>query len=98
MSAFQNDDLANHLMLDGNAIAGELESIFGRDMTGDRAQCASCGQTHAIGALLVFIGGPGKVLRCPSCTAVVLRMARTPKGGYGDLRGSAVTHLLASTD
>ena len=47
MTAHQNDDLAAALVLDGNAIAGELQMIFGSEMTGNDAECGSCGQVHA---------------------------------------------------
>jgi len=93
MGAHQNDDLSTSLMLDGNAIAGDLQMIFGSDMTANDAECSSCGRTHAIGALLAFTGGPGFILRCPSCTAVMLRIARTPQGTFVDARGSVVMHL-----
>ena len=93
MSARQDDDPALATMLDGNAIAGDLAMIFGRDMSGDSTECAHCGQTHAVGGLLAFVGGPGIVLRCPSCTAIVLRVVRTPRATYIDARGSAVMQL-----
>jgi len=97
MTAHQNDDLAAALVLDGNALAGELQMIFGSEMTGNDAECGSCGQVHAMGALLAFTGGPGIILRCPSCTAVMLRIAHTPRGVFVDARGSAVMHLHAPT-
>lgn len=96
MAELQNDDPAAGLMVDGNAVAGDLEMIFGRDMTANDAECTSCGQTHAMGALLAFTGGPGIVLRCPSCMAVMLRIVRTPRGTSIDARGIAVMQLKAS--
>lgn len=93
MEVAQNDDPAGALMLDGNAVAGELQAIFGSDMTGKDAECASCGKTHAMGALLAFTRGPGIILRCPSCTAVMLRVARTSRGTFVDARGSVVMLL-----
>lgn len=93
MATATNDDLDEALVLDGNAVAGELQAIFGSDMTGNDAECASCGKTHAMGALMAFTGGPGIILRCPSCTAVMLRVARTSHGTYVDARGSAMVLL-----
>ena len=49
MAGAQNDDPAGALMLDDNVVAGELQAVFGSDMTGNDAECASCGKTHAMG-------------------------------------------------
>jgi len=37
--------------------------------------------------LRVFSGGPGLVLRCPACEAVMVRIAQTPRGTFVDVRG-----------
>jgi hypothetical protein len=60
--------------LDGNAIAGLLAEIFGRDMTTVVRGCASCGARHEVGAHRLYRGA-GLVLRCPSCDDVALRLA-----------------------
>src|SRR5260370_15477744 len=64
------------LRLDGNAAAGILSEVFVPDLTAARATCAKCGTIRAVGALLVYAHGMGMVMRCPSCDAVVLRVAR----------------------
>jgi predicted RNA-binding Zn-ribbon protein involved in translation (DUF1610 family) len=51
---------------DGNAIAGMLEEIFGREMTDTMRTCQSCGRERAIGAHRLYHGA-GLVLRCPNC-------------------------------
>ena len=60
--------------LDGNAIAGVLVEIFGRDMTTVVRGCPSCGARHEVGAHRLYRGA-GLVLRCPSCDDVALRLA-----------------------
>jgi hypothetical protein len=40
--------------LDGNAIAGELFSAFGREMTTARGTCTSCATTSQIAELRVY--------------------------------------------
>jgi len=58
--------------LDGNAIAGALETAFGRDMTTVFGTCATCGQTDHLAALRVYLRGPGSVARCASCGEIQL--------------------------
>lgn len=75
--------------LDGNALAGALEAMFGTDMTAIPGRCAHCGTTNMVGAMRVYTGGPGAVLRCPACDGVVLRVVETADATYVDLRGAA---------
>ena len=89
------NDPAREMMLDGNAVAGELAALFGIEMTGNDAECASCGQVHAVGAMLAFTRGPGIVLRCPTCEAVMVRIVRTPRGTYVDVRGATYLRMPA---
>ncbi|MBV8365557.1 MAG: hypothetical protein JO194_03575 [Candidatus Eremiobacteraeota bacterium] len=88
-----HDDDTQHmdtaLMLDGNAAAGELEAIFGRDMTMAVARCYECAADTMIGALMAFTRGPGAVLCCPHCHTSVMRIVETPNGYYVDVRGAA---------
>ena len=48
-------DMNTALMVDGNAVAGQLEQIFGRDMTMAIARCAGCARDARMGALMAFI-------------------------------------------
>ena len=82
-------DLSEALMLDGNAVAGELEELMGFDLTASMHRCTSCGNRGAMATLLAFTGGPGTVLRCSVCREVVVRIVRTPTATYLDLRGAA---------
>ena len=81
------------LRLDGNAAAGLLGELFSVEATTALVTCAGCGATGAVGAVHVYAHGPGTVLRCPGCTAVLLRCARVRGRLVVDLRG--VTTLAA---
>ena len=75
--------------LDGNAMAGMLETMFGTDMTAIPGRCAHCGTVNMVGAMRAYVGGPGAVLRCPACDEVVLRVVATTEATYVDVRGAA---------
>ena len=68
----------NHV--DGNAIGGLLMDVFGREMTDARGGCASCGAEHVMAEFMVYRSGPGDVVRCPSCTAVLIVATSIPTG------------------
>lgn len=89
----EEQDLAAQLMLDANAVAGEMEELFGLEMTAVAHRCAHCGNQGPVGTLLAFTHGPGTVLRCSICREVVIRWTRGPTGARLDLRGAAVLHL-----
>jgi hypothetical protein len=72
--------------LDGNAAAGRLADLFAVETTTATAVCEACGHEGALASLQYFVG-PGVVLRCPVCTAVMLRMLHTAKALNLDLRG-----------
>ena len=54
--------------------------------------CAACGATREMGALMVYAHGMGTVVRCPSCDAVVLCVARAGTRIWLDLTGAR--HLV----
>ena len=83
------------LRLDGNAAAGILSEVFVPDVTTARAMCANCGTVQAMGALLVYAHGMGTVMRCPSCDAVVLRVARPRTHLWLDLTGAKLVVMSA---
>jgi hypothetical protein len=83
------------LRLDGNAAAGILSEVFVPDVTTARAMCANCGTVRAMGALLVYAHGMGTVMRCPSCDAVVLRVARPRTHLWLDLTGAKLVVMSA---
>jgi hypothetical protein len=61
--------------LDGNAAAGALRELFAVDVTAALCTCAHCGATAPLGRHDLYADAPALVLRCPGCTAVVLRYA-----------------------
>lgn len=75
------------LMLDGNAAAGLLEELFGRDMTMSLSRCATCGEQGELATSHAYVKAPGFVLRCKICDAVMLRIVSTPEAYFVDARG-----------
>ncbi len=74
-------------MLDGNAAAGLLEELFGRDMTMSLSHCAHCGNQGALATSHAYVQAPGFILRCAICEAVMLRIVSTPDAYFVDARG-----------
>ncbi len=83
----QSMDMNSQLMLDGNAVAGTLQAIFGVEMTATSLICAQCGGTSMVGEMQAFTQSPGIVLRCPTCERVMLRVVPTPEAMLLDARG-----------
>ncbi len=81
------------MRLDGNAAAGLLMDIFGREMTADITVCATCRAEHPLGRLLVYAYGMGTTIRCPNCGNVQMRVAEIRGRTSLDLRGVRVLHL-----
>lgn len=75
--------------LDGNAAAGRLAELFVPDMTAAAITCDGCGREGPLATLILYGGGAGAVLRCPSCDAVNLRLLDTGATLNLDLRGCA---------
>lgn len=71
--------------LDGNAIAGALFALFGREMTTERGTCKSCGASARIAELRVYVRAPGTVVRCPACDSVLMVLV--------DIRGESRIEL-----
>ena len=77
------------LMLDANAVGGDLAELLGFEVTAAAHRCAHCGNVGAVGTLLAWTLGPGITLRCSICREVVIRIVRTPARTYLDLSGAA---------
>jgi hypothetical protein len=60
--------------LDGNAIAGALRAVFGREMTMDTGTCAACGRRSPLAEVVVYLLAPGVVARCRECDNLLLVM------------------------
>jgi hypothetical protein len=75
--------------VDGNAIGGLLIEVFGIEMTTATGACAACGATRVVAELAVYRPGPGTVVRCPSCDAVLMVFVRHRGVWCADLNGLA---------
>jgi hypothetical protein len=84
-----NDSELSTRVVDGNAAAGEFAGVFAGDPTTVTVRCGSCLVTQAFAQLHAYVGGPGTVLCCRECDAMVARLARTPQGTWLDISGSS---------
>ena len=79
--------------LDGNALAASLSSVFTQDLTSAIAECAGCGRTGVVAALLVFGAPMGLVARCPGCDHVLLSYTELATGRTLRMGGIAALRL-----
>jgi hypothetical protein len=91
-------DLVAARRLDGNEAASSLADLFAVDLTEARSRCASCGSTAMLGAHHLYADAPALVLRCPSCTEVVLRFATQRDRLLLDLRGAQLLVISVTDD
>ena len=75
--------------LDGNAIAGLLVEVFGHELTTATGVCASCGASGAVAELEVYLQAPGTVVRCRSCSSVLMVLVTARGVTCVDLGGLA---------
>lgn len=81
------------MMLDANAVAGDLAELFGFEMTATVHRCVHCGNVGQMGTLLAWTQGPGITLRCCICRDVVVRIVRTPSRTLIDVSGAAYLEI-----
>jgi hypothetical protein len=81
------------LRLDGNAVAGLLSEVFVYEMTSASSTCAACGAVGEVGQLLAYVHGPGSVIRCPRCNAVLMRIVHRADRYWIDVRGISCLEL-----
>src|SRR3979490_1348886 len=79
-------DMNTALMVDGNAVAGQLLDVFGRDMTMAVARCAGCAREAEMGGLMAFTHSPGGGAPRPGL-----------RGSHRAHRGDAHRHLPRGT-
>jgi phage FluMu protein Com len=79
--------------LDGNALGGALAGLFGGDMTATPGSCAHCGTVSVIAEMRAYVQAPGRILRCPTCDGVIIRIVETPQATYVDARGAAYLRM-----
>ena len=81
-------------VLDGNAAGGLLRDVFAFDATAARMTCSGCARMVPMGELRLYAIELGAILRCPSCDEAVVRIGRTPRGLWLDLRGAATVVVV----
>jgi hypothetical protein len=75
--------------LDGNAIAGLLQEVFGTEMTTATGMCATCGAAGPVAECVVYLRAPGTVARCRNCGGVLMVVVKVRDVNCVDLRGLA---------
>jgi hypothetical protein len=75
--------------LDGSALAGLLSEVYAFDATLAVVRCASCGHTDVLARTTVHVSAMGGVLRCATCTAVLLVVVERPDGARVSSSGAA---------
>jgi hypothetical protein len=86
------------MTLDGNAIGGLLLEIFGSDMTSAETTCAACGAVGAVAETMVYLRGPGAVVRCRRCTSVLMVISHVRGLNCLDLTGLAALEPTRGDD
>jgi LSD1 subclass zinc finger protein len=81
--------------LDGNAIAGLLVDVLGSDLTAAVGVCATCNAQAPVAETVVYLRGPGTVVRCRTCHAVQMVFVEVRGITCVDLRGVAAVRLPA---
>ncbi len=82
-------DALDEAAVDGNAIGGLLIEVFGTEMTTATGTCGSCGAVSQVAELAVYQPGPGTVVRCRRCDAVLMTFVRIRGVTCVDLQGLA---------
>lgn len=75
--------------LDGNAIGGLLLEVFGTEMTAAFGTCAECGTSSQVAEFSVYRQAPGTVVRCRSCSSILMVFVQVRGMTCVDLRGLA---------
>ncbi len=75
--------------LDGNAIGGLLLDVFGAELTTATGVCSYCGAVRPLAELVVYNRAPGTVVRCRTCSSVLMVFVRQHEVTCVDLMGLA---------
>jgi hypothetical protein len=92
-----SDHMQGNVPLDGNAAGGLLGELFVADVTAAQVTCAGCGAVAALGAVRLYGGAMGAILRCTHCNTAVLRLTHTPAGLTLDMRGARTLFVATVT-
>lgn len=76
----------DELVLDGNAAAGILHSLYGIELTTAVGVCDGCGAAEPVGAVRLYRAA-GLVLRCPHCEDVLMKIVTAGERAWIDSRG-----------
>ncbi|MFY9931083.1 MAG: DUF6510 family protein [Streptosporangiaceae bacterium] len=57
-------------------MGGLLHEVFGTDITDAEATCATCGAAGPVAETAVCLRGPGTVVRCRNCSAMLMAISR----------------------
>jgi len=76
------------LLLGGDAGARLVQHVFVPDVTLARIRCEACDVETGIGALTVYAGAMGAVLKCSDCDNVLMRVVDTPHGLWLEMSGA----------
>ena len=79
--------------LDGNTMAGALGEVFAVDVSVAVIECAGCGHRGVVAEAVVYADAPGMVARCPECSEVLLRLVRSDRRAWLDMRGVVCLRL-----
>ena len=79
--------------LDGNAVAGLLHEVFGLEATTAATVCAACSARRPLAELVVFGDGPGTIIRCRSCTSLLMAVVTIRGRTCVDLTGLSTFEL-----
>ena len=67
---------------------GLLADIFAPEVATAQARCGGCGRVGPVGALPVYGGPMGGIVRCPDCDSVLIRVTLIRDTYRLDLRGT----------
>jgi Family of unknown function (DUF6510) len=81
--------------LDGNALAGPLAELFTLDLAAAIVTCAHCGSSGPLAAHHLYADAPALVVRCPTCTGVVLRYASDRHGLRLEMTGTRLLTVVS---
>jgi ribosomal protein S27E len=75
--------------LDGNALAGLFDEVFGEGMTNTMVTCRTCGTTAAIGETVVYPNPMAAIVRCRTCTQLLILITQIRGVSCVDMMGVA---------
>ena len=83
--------------LDGNAIAGRLMDVFGTEMTTATGVCSSCRAAGPLAECEVYVQAPGVVMRCRTCSNLLMVIVTVRDVACVDLRGLEEIRVITSS-